>query len=207
MPKLRSFLPLFVLALCSLSSAVALHAAPQVMRNAPVYTAPGNQPRKHAKRRLKAMAVKKSSGAMAALVGYGTPNIQSDVESEFEDKVRMDGSTPPFQILLTNISEDLSITFSGASFDNPAYTATTTCTTLAPGQTCTYSIHYTPAGICIPDDTTLTITDNDPETDDGGNGDAPGTLTYLIQSYGADNNMTLDDLTDSKLSATALAQA
>ena len=46
---------------------------------------------------------------------------------------------------------------------------------------------------------------HDPEGDnlDG----APGTLTFFYGAYSGDNGMTLDDLTDTKLNATALAQA
>ena len=220
MRKLRSFFPLFVLALCSLSSAVALNAAPQVMRNAAPYADRAavfqkKHSKTHAAQRRTALVKKTPDGGMTTVSGYGTSNIQTDILPTLEDKVRADGSTPPFQIQFTNVSADTTITFSGASADNPAYAVSTNCGALSPGQVCTLSMTYTPGDTCDSNNgvTTLTVTDNDPEVDNGSDltdgeiDDPAGTLSFLVLTYAADNGMTLDDLTDAKLSATSLAQA
>jgi hypothetical protein len=229
MRKLRSFLPLSVLALCSLSSAVALNAAPQVMRSAAPYSpqsATATSPavkaffaKKHVLRKVAStgktiqfVKAAKANAAQASLVGYGTDNIQADLYQSAIDKYRLDGSTKPFQIVLTNISADTTIAFSGVSDDNTDFPVSSTCTQLSPGQTCMITVSYAPATptVCNGGDqnldgTTITVLDNDPEGDnfDG----APGTLTFFYGAYSGDNGMTLDDLTDSKLNATALAQA
>src|SRR5580698_2577081 len=194
MPKLRSFLPLFVLALCSLSSAVALHAAPQVMRNAAPYSQQPANPtspavkaffaKKHTLQKaastgktIQFVKAAKASAAQAALVGYGTDNIQADLYQSATDKYSLDGSTKPFQILLTNISEDTTVAFSGISDDNPDFPVSYNCTQLSPGQSCAITVSYAPATptVCNGgggnlEGTTITVTDNDPEGDNfGGN--------------------------------------
>jgi hypothetical protein len=235
MRKLRSFLPLFLLILCSLTSAVGLHAAPQVMRNAAPYSpqaasGPNASPaakaffaKKHALRTvastgktIQQISALKANGAQASLVGYGTPNIQADLYQSGEDKWRLDGSSAGFQILLTNISAETTVTFASVTDDNTDFPISTTCTTLTPGQTCTITLLYTPATptVCNGgevdgegnlDTTTITVTDNDPDGDNMEG--APGQLTFYYAAYSGDNGMTLDDLTDPKLNATALAQA
>ncbi|MGA8038427.1 MAG: choice-of-anchor L domain-containing protein [Candidatus Acidiferrales bacterium] len=191
---------------------VAVFACPigvsaQVLRNAPPYGAhTGLNVHTYPARTFRAYAKSMKTGAMAALQGYGTVNIQSDLAPDAQDKVRLDGQTPPMILTLTNISEDTTVTFSGISTDNPdSFTVSTTCKSLSPGQSCTASITYTPVSLCDGGGTTITITDDDPEPDN--DGDDPGTLEYFIQGYGSDNGMTLDDLTDTKLTPTALAQA
>ncbi len=148
-----------------------------------------------------------TDGALATIAEFGTPNIIADLGPAAEDKVRMDGQTAPLLIVLTNVSTDTTITFSSVVSDNTeAFTVTSTCTTLAPGQTCNISATYLPQSLCDGGTADIIVTDNDPEPDNSGE-DPAGTIEFELLGYGSDSGMTLDDLTDSNLTATALAQS
>src|SRR5580704_15429229 len=115
----------------------------------------------------------------------------------FDDKQRVDGTSKPLQVGLTNASSTQTVHISGVTPTAP-YTATTDCSTLAPGQTCHVFISFTPASVCqdlgIAE---ITVNDDDP----GGN------FAIKIDGHGADSVIKVDDLTDSTLTPTALAQS
>ena len=114
-----------------------------------------------------------------------------------EDKQRIDGSSKPLQIGLTNTSTTQTVTFSGVTPTAP-YTATTDCTTLAPGQTCHVFVSFPATTVCQNMGAgTITVADNDPG----------GSIVLDIQGWGADTVIKVDDLTDSTLTPTALAQS
>jgi hypothetical protein len=115
----------------------------------------------------------------------------------FDDKQRVDGTSKPLQVGLTNTSSTQTVHISGVTPTTP-YTATTDCSTLAPGQTCHVFVSFTPASVC--QDLGLaeiTVNDDDP----GGN------FVITIDGHGADSVIKVDDLTDSTLTPTALAQS
>ena len=64
-----------------------------------------------------------------------------------EDKQRVDGTSKPLQVRLTNTSTTLTVHVSGVTPTAP-YTATTDCATLAPGGTCHVFIGFKPASVC-----------------------------------------------------------
>jgi hypothetical protein len=208
MRKLCPILAIGVLIPLSLVAGAATSAVgspmPQVLRDVPAYH--GGNPHPH---RKLGRVVTTGAGKLkpaATLQGYGTVNIQSDLGPAAQDKVRLDGATAPFTFVLTNISTETTVTFSSITTDNPdSFAASMTCTTLVPGQSCTATLIYTPTSLCDGAETTITITDDDPAEDN--NEDPAGTLTYFFQGYGSDSGMQLDDLTDSKLTPTALAQS
>jgi uncharacterized repeat protein (TIGR01451 family) len=114
-----------------------------------------------------------------------------------EDKQRVDGTSKPLQVTLTNTSATQTVHVSGVTPTAP-YTATTDCATLAPGGTCHLFISFKPASVCQDQtDQTLTVNDDDP----GGN------FVMTIHGWGADSAIKVDDLTDSTLTPTALAQS
>jgi uncharacterized repeat protein (TIGR01451 family) len=119
-----------------------------------------------------------------------------DYQTGFDDKQRVDGKTPPLQIILTNTSAQ-TVTFTGVSADNPAYTVGMNCTVLAPGQTCIVHASFTTTSTCQNQFGIITVQDNDP----GGN------LVLPINGFGADTGIQVNDLTDSSLTAQALAQS
>ena len=115
----------------------------------------------------------------------------------FDDKQRVDGTSKPLQVGLTNTSSTQTVHISGVTPTTP-YTATTDCSTLAPGQTCHVFVSFTLASVC--QDLGLaeiTVNDDDP----GGN------FVITIDGHGADSVIKVDDLTDSTLTPTALAQS
>ncbi|MFZ3217102.1 MAG: choice-of-anchor L domain-containing protein [Candidatus Acidiferrales bacterium] len=114
----------------------------------------------------------------------------------FDDKQRIDGQTPPLQVVLTNTSGQ-PVTISGVSADNLAYTVGTNCTTLAAGQTCIVHASFTATSACQNQYANITVQDNDP----GGN------LVFAVNGYGADTGVQVSDLTSANLSAQALAQS
>jgi Bacterial Ig-like domain (group 2)/Divergent InlB B-repeat domain len=118
-------------------------------------------------------------------------------EEGIDDKQRIDGKTPPLQIVLTNTSPTQTVTFSGKSVDNPAYTVGMNCTTLAPGQSCIVTASFATTSACQNQFANITVQDNDP----GGN------LLLGVNGFGADNAVQVNDLTDPNLSAQALAQS
>jgi hypothetical protein len=134
---------------------------------------------------------------------FTTPGAQLivpdfDVSGEGDnDKQRIDGKTPPLQILLTNTSSSQTVNFTGVSTTSPGYTATKDCTTLAPGQTCHVFASFAATSVCQELGGTITVADNDP----GGN------LTINVDGFGADSGIQVSDLTNSALSAQALAQS
>ncbi len=114
-----------------------------------------------------------------------------------EDKQRVDGTSKPLQVTLTNTSSTQTVHVSGVTPTAP-YTATTDCGTLAPGGTCHLFIGFKPASVCQDQtDQILTVNDDDP----GGN------FQMTIHGWGADSVIKVDDLTDSTLTPTALAQS
>jgi hypothetical protein len=114
-----------------------------------------------------------------------------------DDKQRIDGQTPPLQIVLTNTSTTQTVNFTGISADNPAYTVGMNCTTLAPGQTCIVTASFTTTTACQNQFANITVQDNDP----GGN------LALAVNGFGADAGIQVEDLTNSALTAQALAQS
>jgi Divergent InlB B-repeat domain len=113
-----------------------------------------------------------------------------------EIKQRVDGTSSTFQIGLTNTSPTQTVTFSGVTPTTP-YTATTDCTSLAPGKSCHVFVNFTPTSICdYLGFGTITVADDDP----GGN------LELSVEGWGADSAIKVDDLTDSTLTPSALAQ-
>jgi len=115
----------------------------------------------------------------------------------FDDKQRVDGTSKPLQVGLTNTSSTQTVHISGVTPTVP-YTATTDCSTLAPGQTCHVFISFTPASVCQEVGIAgITVNDDDP----GGN------FVITIDGWGADSLIKVDDLTDSTLTPTALAQS
>ncbi len=115
----------------------------------------------------------------------------------FDDKQRIDGKTPPLQIVLTNTSTTQTVNFSSVSADNSAYTMGMNCKTLAPGQSCNVTAAFTTTSACQNQFATVTVQDNDP----GGN------LVFHINGFGADSAIQVDDLTDPALNAQTLAQS
>lgn len=208
---MRKLYPVIMLGVLVLISVIVGSASPafaspmpQVLRNVPPYHGGKFHPHRRLGRVVSTGVGKpKSAGT---LQGYGTVNIQSDLGSAAQDKVRLDGATPPLTFVLTNISTDTTVNFSSIVTDNPdSFAVSMTCTTLAPGQSCTATVIYTPTSLCDGGGTTVTITDDDPAGDT--NDDDPGSLIYTFEGYGSDSGMQLDDLTDSNLTATSLAQS
>ena len=114
-----------------------------------------------------------------------------------EDKQRVDGTSKPLQVTLTNTSSTQTVHVSGVTPTAP-YTATTDCAALAPGGTCHLFIGFKPASVCQDlGDQIVTVNDDDP----GGN------FVMTIHGWGADSVIKVDDLTDSTLTPAALAQS
>src|ERR1700678_3278375 len=114
-----------------------------------------------------------------------------------EDKQRVDGTSKPLQVTLTNTSSTQIVHISGVTPTAP-YTATTDCGALAPGGACHVFISFKPASVCQDlMDQILTVNDDDP----GGN------FVMTIHGWGADSVIKVDDLTDSTLTPAALAQS
>lgn len=114
-----------------------------------------------------------------------------------EDKQRVDGTSKPLQVTLTNTSSTQTVHISGVTPTAP-YTATTDCATLAPGGTCQLFIGFRPASVCQDfGDQIVTVNDDDP----GGN------FVMTVHGWGADSAIKVDDLTDSTLTPAALAQS
>jgi hypothetical protein len=168
-------------------------AMPQVMRNAPAYSggAQGPHDRHAASRHTKIRKLKPANE------GAGTGNIQADWLG-FNDKEQINGETKPFRVVLTNISDGTTVTFSSITSDDPAdYTVSMDCTTLASGQSCNAFFSFAATSVCQELLSNITINDDDPE----------GPVVIEVDGYGADSGLQVDDLTDAKLTATALAQS
>jgi hypothetical protein len=166
---------------------------PQVLRNAPAYSGATLSPRGHyaTSRNTKIRKPK------AANEGAGTANIQADWLG-VNDKEQLNGGTKPFRVVLTNISSDTTVNFSSITADDPTdFTVSMDCTTLAPGQSCNTFFSFAATSVCQEFATTITINDNDPL----------GPVTFEVDGFGADSGLQVDDLTDAKLTATALAQS
>jgi hypothetical protein len=128
------------------------------------------------------------------IVADFNPNGEGD-----EDKQRVDGTSPPLQVTLTNTSSTQTVHVSGVTPTAP-YIATTDCTAapLGPGQSCHVFISFLPTSVCQDEtDQTITVNDDDP----GGN------FVMTIHGWGADSVIKVDDLTDSTLTPAALAQS
>ena len=132
----------------------------------------------------------------------GGPVIVADFNPDGEgdeDKQRVDGTSPPLQVTLTNTSSTQTVHVSGVTPTAP-YTTTTDCTLapLGPGQSCHLFISFLPTSVCQDEtDQSITVNDDDP----GGN------FVMTIHGWGADSVIKVDDLTDSTLTPTALAQS
>jgi hypothetical protein len=207
MQKLCSFSYILLSALLALAASSS-GASAQVLRNAQPYGSHTGL-KVHQRRALKVRPLLKTLGSTATIAEYGTANLVADIGPSAEDKVRLDGQTQPLLIVLTNISAETTINFSSIISDTPtAFTVTTTCTSLQPGQSCNISATYLPQSLCDGGTANIIISDDDPDSDNNPYvEDPPGTITISLLGYGSDSGMTLDDLTDSKLSPTALAQA
>lgn len=117
----------------------------------------------------------------------------------FDEKQRVDGTSRPLRVTLTNTSPTLTVHINGVSPTAP-YAATTDCTAapLGPGQSCHVFISFAATSVCQEMGTQLvTVNDDDP----GGN------FAITIDGWGADGVIKVDDLTDSTLTPTALAQS
>jgi hypothetical protein len=99
--------------------------------------------------------------------------------------------------VLSNKSPTQSVTFTGISADNPAFTVGMNCKTLAPGQSCIVTASFTATTACQNQFANITVQDNDPT----------GNLVLEVNGFGADTAIQVDDLTDANLSAQALAQS
>ncbi len=136
------------------------------------------------------------------LGGVSTQLIVADfnVNGEgFDEKQRVDGTSKPLLVTLMNTSSTQTVHISGVTPPAP-YSATTDCIAapLGPGQSCHVSISFTATSVCQEMGTQLiTVNDDDP----GGN------FQLQIDGWGADNAIKVDDLTDSTLTPTALAQS
>ena len=129
------------------------------------------------------------AGPTPALVA--TPSI-------FEDKQGLDGSGPAFVVPITNVSPTATIQVGTPTSDNPnAFNLSTTCTTLAPGASCTLSITATVESLCDDVFADITIPSNDPA----------GPLDLEAEVWGADNNFNITNLTDSSITPQSLAQS
>ncbi len=129
----------------------------------------------------------------------GTQVIVADFDVSGEgddDKQRIDGTSKPLQIGLTNTSTSTIVHFTGVT-PTAGYAATTDCTALAPAQTCHIFISFAPTSVCQDlGEGTVTAADDDPG----------GPLVVDIHGWGADTAIQVDDLTDSTLTPAALAQ-
>jgi Abnormal spindle-like microcephaly-assoc'd, ASPM-SPD-2-Hydin len=112
------------------------------------------------------------------------------------DKQRVDGSSTPLQIVVTNTSDAQTVNVTGVTATAP-YSATTDCKAVGPGQSCHVLVSFTATTVC--EDLGLgmiTLADDDPG----------GDLLIEYDGIGADASVQIDDLTDLKLTAAALAQ-
>jgi hypothetical protein len=166
---------------------------PQVLRNAPAYSGATPSPHGHyaTSRHTKIGKLKPANE------GAGTANIQADWLG-INDKEQLNGGTKPFRVVLTNISPDTTVNFSSITSDDPAdFTVSMDCTTLAPGQSCNTLFSFVATSVCQLLVSNITINDDDPL----------GPVTFEVDGFGADSGLQVDDLTDAKLTATALAQS
>jgi hypothetical protein len=126
------------------------------------------------------------SGPTPALVA--TPAL-------FQDKEGLNGTGAPFVVPVTNVSPTETIQVSGISADNNLFTVSTTCTTVAPGGTCTMTISAATTDLCESDVADVTLASNDPA----------GPLVVLVDVYGADNNFNITSLVNGATTAAKLA--
>ena len=136
------------------------------------------------------------------LGGVSTQVIAADfnVSGEgFDEKQRVDGTSRPLLVTLKNTSTTQTVHISGVTPPAP-YSATTDCTAapLGPGQSCHLFISFTATSVCQEMGTNFIIVNDD---DPGGN------FQLEIDGWGADSAIKVDDLTDSTLTPTALAQS
>ena len=136
------------------------------------------------------------------LGGVSTQVIAADfnVSGEgFDEKQRVDGTSRPLLVTLKNTSATQTVHISGVTPPAP-YSATTDCTAapLGPGQSCHLFISFTATSVCQEMGTNFIIVNDD---DPGGN------FQLEIDGWGADSAIKVDDLTDSTLTPTALAQS
>jgi hypothetical protein len=108
----------------------------------------------------------------------------------------------PFPLVITNSSTDTTVIVTSITGDNDQeFTFGGTCTAqagIAPGATCVLEVTYNAAIICEASTVNITFNDNDPN----------GPLVLNLNSYGAaSDGLTTDDLRDTSLSATSLAQS
>ena len=113
----------------------------------------------------------------------------------FNDKQGLDGAGPPFVIPVTNTSPTLSVQVSAVTASNDSFTVTTTCTTVAPGGSCTITLNAVVADFCSDQAGTITLTDNDPG----------GSLVLDADVFGDDGGFNVNNLLSSGIDANALA--
>jgi uncharacterized repeat protein (TIGR01451 family) len=113
-----------------------------------------------------------------------------------DDKQRVDGKSSPLQIKLTNTSANQIVHVSGVSADNPAFTVTTDCTALGPGQSCNVLASFTTTSTCQNLSANITVADDDPG----------GSPAISVNGFGADNGLQVDDMTNPAITALSLAQ-
>ena len=113
----------------------------------------------------------------------------------FQDKDGINGTGAPFVVPVTNVSATETIQVSGISADSELFTVSTTCTTVAPGGTCTMTISAATTDLCQFDEANVTLASNDPA----------GPLVALVDVYGADNNFNITSLVNGATTAAKLA--
>ncbi len=113
------------------------------------------------------------------------------------DKQRIDGKSAPLTVVLTNTSTTQTVHFTGAVTPTAGYAATTDCTTLGPNQSCHVQVSFTATALCQSVPGTVTVLDDDPG----------GSFVISVNGYGADAAIQVNDLTNSTLTAQALAQS
>jgi hypothetical protein len=130
-----------------------------------------------------------------------TPDQPSAYLQSF-DKLPV-GSTGPAQTdTLTNTTTDTTVTITGITITEPTDTtdyvldATNCTTTLAPGQSCTFTIAYAPTSTCAGNFSVLDVADGDPAGDvliglSAGTAQSGGLSTTALPDSSAASAMTL----------------
>src|ERR1700723_430072 len=110
-------------------------------------------------------------------------------------------TSTPFPLIVTNSSTTATVHVTSVTADNTEFVLGGDCTVaggIAPGGTCTLQITYNPASACEDSVVDITFADDDPG----------GDLVLTLASTGASaGGIVTDDLRDTKLSATQLAQS
>jgi Bacterial Ig-like domain (group 2)/Abnormal spindle-like microcephaly-assoc'd, ASPM-SPD-2-Hydin len=125
-----------------------------------------------------------------------------------DDKQAPTTGGPSVTIPLYNASATNTITISGVTVDAQtvgSFTATTNCTTLAPGANCDVLVTFKSPVVCAdaaagPLEGFIDVANNDPVLDG-----AP--LQFGVEGYGGDGNFAIKNLTDPTLTAQQLANS